>query len=102
MADFNISGRMKVKSLKSNFKKEFGLTLRVYQGNKFADDNDTVGSVSDISIPNGAEVKANGRTHVGNFEDNVKDTFGVKVQVANAEDSKLSKNDISLSAASKL
>lgn len=30
MADFRIDGRMKVKGLKENFKKTFGLSLRVY------------------------------------------------------------------------
>lgn len=30
MADFKIDGRMKVKTLKANFKKAFGCTLRVY------------------------------------------------------------------------
>lgn len=30
MADFRIDSRMKVKTLKANFKKEFGATLRVY------------------------------------------------------------------------
>ena len=101
MADFNISGRMKIKSLKESFNKEFGLSLRVYKGNKFADDNDTVASVAGKSIPNGAEVKANGRTHVGNFEDSVKETFSIKIQIATKDDSKLVDNGISLSAASK-
>ena len=31
MADFKLDGRMKVKSLKDNFKKTFGATLRVYK-----------------------------------------------------------------------
>ena len=30
MAEFKLDGRMKVKSLKANFKKEFGASLRVY------------------------------------------------------------------------
>ena len=30
MADFKLDGRMKVKTLKANFKKEFGASLRVY------------------------------------------------------------------------
>ena len=35
---FNITGQMNVGTLKKRFKKEFGLTLRLYDGNKFADD----------------------------------------------------------------
>ena len=31
MAEFKLDGRMKVKTLKDNFKKNFGSTLRVYK-----------------------------------------------------------------------
>ena len=31
MAEFKLDGRMKVKTLKENFKKNFGSTLRVYK-----------------------------------------------------------------------
>ena len=37
MADFSISGRMKVKTLTERFKEAFGSTLRVYDGRSFAD-----------------------------------------------------------------
>ena len=36
---------------------------------------------------------------VGNFEEKVKEIFGVNVQVANSDDTKLSNNDITISAA---
>ncbi len=45
MAEFNISGRMAVKTLKKQFKDAFGATLRVYNGKKFADDNATLASI---------------------------------------------------------
>ena len=42
MAEFKLDGRMKVKTLKANFKKEFGSSLRVYKSESckgaFADD----------------------------------------------------------------
>ena len=38
----NINGRMKVKTLKTDFKKEFGLSIRVYVGVNFADDDATL------------------------------------------------------------
>ena len=41
----NINGRMKVKTLKSQFLDEFGLTIRVYDGRGFADDNSTLASI---------------------------------------------------------
>lgn len=41
----NINGRMKVKTLKKEFKEEFGLIVRIYEGNKFADDEVTIASI---------------------------------------------------------
>jgi hypothetical protein len=38
----NINGRIKVKTLKLEFKKEFGLSLRIYDGRSFADENSTL------------------------------------------------------------
>ena len=45
MAEFNISGRLTVKSLKKQFKEAFGATLRVYKGKQFADDDATLASI---------------------------------------------------------
>ena len=45
MADFSIDGRMKVKTLKKQFKEAFGSTLRVYKGVGFADDEATLASI---------------------------------------------------------
>ena len=44
---------MKVKSLKEDFKSEFGGTLRVYDGRSHADDSATVGSVAKKTISKG-------------------------------------------------
>ncbi len=41
----NINGRMKVKTLRADFLEEFGLTLRVYDGRSFADDDATLASI---------------------------------------------------------
>lgn len=102
MADFAISGRMKVKTLRANFKKEFGATLRVYKGPRFADDDATIASLAEKKIAADAEVKANGNLKVGTFEERVMDAFGLKIQVATADDSKLVSDAITLSAAGKL
>ena len=42
MADVTISGNMKIKTLKNNFNKAFGSILRVYNGVKFADDEEAI------------------------------------------------------------
>lgn len=98
MAEFNISGRMAVKSLKKQFKEAFGATLRVYNGAKFADDDATLASIR-VGEAKGGELKCAGNLKVGNFENKMKEMFGVKVQVANKDDSGLANNDITIAAA---
>lgn len=88
MADFTISGKMKVKTLKADFKKSYGSTLRVYNGQKFADDDATLASIRKNEAK-GGEVAINGKMLVGNFETKIFEEFGIKVQVANPDDSKL-------------
>ena len=101
MADFDISGRMKVKTLRANFTKEFGSTLRVYNGVKFADDDATIASIAGKKIGTDAEVKANGRTLVGNFNKKIKEAFEIKVRVATKDDKALVPDDISLTESGK-
>ena len=100
MADFNIDGRIKVKTLKAQFKEAFGATLRVYKGPGFADDNATLASIR-AEGAKGGEVKVVGNMKVGNFEDKIKEVFGIKVQVATKDDSALADNGLTLSAAGK-
>ena len=100
MADFNIDGRMKVKTLKANFKKEFGATLRVYYKKHFADEDATLSSIK-AEGAKGGEIKVGGNLRVGNFENKVKELFGIEVQVANADDTALADNSITLVAAGK-
>jgi hypothetical protein len=101
MADFKISGGMKVKTLKANFKKEFGSTLRVYNGNKFADDDDTVGKIAKKTVKRGEDVSANGRKLVSTFEKQIGDIYGIRIQIASKDDSNLVDNDITLTESGK-
>ena len=101
MADFDVSGRMKVKTLRANFKKEFGSTLRVYYGVKFADDDATIASIAGKKIAADAEVKGNGNLKVGTFNKKMNDIFGIKVRVANAADTALIDDDVTLAASGK-
>lgn len=104
MADFTLNGRTKVKTLKDNFKKNFGSTLRVYKSvsckGAFADDNATLASIR-AEGAKGGELVVKGNMQVGNFEKMVAELFGVGVQVANADDSKLVDNSITLTASGK-
>ncbi|MBR4962823.1 MAG: hypothetical protein IKY54_02855 [Muribaculaceae bacterium] len=104
MADFSLDGRTKVKTLKANFKKNFGATLRVYKAvsckGAFADDDATLASIRGEGAK-GGELVVKGNMQVGNFEKKVAEMYGIGVQVANADDSKLADNSITLTAAGK-
>lgn len=100
MADFTISGRMKVKTLKADFKKAYGSTLRVYNGQRFADDDATLASIRKTDSK-GGDVVINGKMLVGNFEDKILTEYGIKIQVASPDDSKIIDNKITLTQSGK-
>ena len=104
MAEIALKGNMKVKTLKADFKKAFGSTLRVYQSEsckgRFADDEATLASIR-AEGKKGGELAIKGNMQVGNFEKKVAEMYGIGVQVANADDSALADNSITLIAAGK-
>lgn len=102
MAELKIDGRMKVKTLKANFKKAFGATLRVYTTatcKTKADDEATLATL--MGNAKGGECTFGSNLRVGNFEKKVTEMYGIGVQVATPDDSKLSDNEITLAAAGK-
>ncbi|MDR0926411.1 MAG: hypothetical protein LBO69_01420 [Ignavibacteria bacterium] len=101
MADLKVSGLMKVKSLKANFKEAYGCTLRVYHGVGFADDDKTLAAIRSKDAKGKGEFSATAAMLVGNFEKRFKDEFGIKVQVANKDNTALSDDKDTLSAAGK-
>ena len=103
MAEFKLDGRMKVKTLKANFKKEFGASLRVYTtvACKTPADNEKTLAALRAEGHKGGELVVGGNLRVGNFEKKIAELYGIGVQVANADDSKLADNDITLVAAGK-
>ena len=104
MADFKLDGRMKVKSLKDNFKKTFGATLRVYKSvtckGAMADEDATLASLRAEGYK-GGELVVGSNLRVGSFEKKIAELYGIGVQVANKDDKKLADNDITLAAAGK-
>ena len=102
MAEIKLTGNMKVKSLKADFKEAFGATLRVYKNPSckggFADDNATLASIR-AEGAKGGELKIVGNMQVGNFEKKIAEMYGIGVQVANADDSALADNSGTISAA---
>ena len=71
MAEFKLDGRMKVKTLKENYKKNFGGTLRVYKSvtckGAMADEDATLASLR-AEGKKGGELTVGGNLRVGNFE----------------------------------
>ena len=103
MAEFKLDGRMKVKTLKANFKKEFGARLRVYTTATCktpADEDKTLAALRAEGYK-GGELVVGGNLRVGNFEKKIAELYGIGVQVADKDDKKLADNDITLVAAGK-
>lgn len=104
MAEIALKGNMKVKTLKADFKKAFGSTLRVYMSEsckgRYADDEATLASIR-AEGKKGGELAIKGNMQVGNFEKKIAEMYGIGVQVANADDSKLAGNSVTLVAAGK-
>jgi ankyrin repeat protein len=98
MAGLSITGQMKVSTLQEGFLKEFGLTLRVYDGRAFADPTQTLAQVRKKK-GSGKDLSVAKNMKVGNLEDKFEEEFGLKVQVAGSDDSYLCKDELSLNAA---
>ncbi len=103
MAEFTLNGRTKVKTLKANFKKNFGSTLRVYKSASckggFADDDATLASIRAEGCK-GGDIVVLRNMQVCNFEEKVAELYGICVQVANADGKRVPDN-ISLCMAGK-
>ena len=97
MAELKIYGKIKVKKLKELFKEEFQGTLRVYNGSKLADDNDTLASIRENDgVKDGTFVCRASRT-VGKFVEGMWNTFGIKVKIASPDNWVLALDGITLS-----
>lgn len=99
MAEFSISGRMTVKSLRKQFKDAFGASLRVYKGAKFAPEDATLASIRSGENAKGGELVCKGNLQVGNFENKMKEMFGITVKVANPDNTKLVDSKMTIAAA---
>ena len=94
-ADFDIHHNMKVKTLQADFKKNFGISLRVYNGVKFAEPNKTLGSFKSTNTK-ADDIKIKAKMTVKDVEALFKENFGLKVQIADKNDTHLLPNSITL------
>lgn len=100
MAEIKMTGNKRVGTLCKEFKEAFGSTLRVYNGAVFAKEDATLASIRKGDAK-GGELAVKGNMQVGNFEKKVLEMYGIKVQVANADNSALADNGLTLVAAGK-
>jgi len=89
MADLLIHGRMTIAALKKQFRDQFHVNLRVYDGNKLAPDESTLASIRKEGAEKSGEVRLMSNMRVGNLEKKFLDTFGIRVQVATPDNSRL-------------
>lgn len=102
MAEFAIHGQTTVAKLKREFKKTFGATLRVYKGVGWADDDATIGSLRSKEFKGSKDFNIRGNMLVGTFTKSFLKELGVKVRVADKNDSELAPDNITIAAAGKL
>ena len=98
MTDLKISGKMNVATLQKSFLKEFGLTLRIYDGREFADSSKSLAQVRKKK-GTGQELTVAKNMKVETLENKFEEEFGLKVQVAGSDDSYLCKDNLTLNAA---
>jgi len=92
---------MTVRGFKELFKETFGATLRVYQGNRKANDDATLASIREANCK-GGEFSCGDNDTVNDFEDFVKELYGITVQVATCDDWVLVLDGITLANAGKI
>lgn len=104
-ADFHLAPNKKIKSIQSEFKNNFGLTLRVYKGKALADPEMTFAQLNQrtsksINASNtDLIIKAN--MNIGDFEKLIDQHFGVTVQIANEFDTYCINNKYTIGQASR-
>lgn len=101
MATIRVTKASSVKSIKRQFSEEFNCNIRIYKGNKFADDKTKISELSKTDNP-GGKLELGARSRVNNVERYFMEEFGIKVQISNADDTKLADNSMTLTQAGKL
>lgn len=91
----NVDQRKKVSAFQAAFKKEFGVGIRLYQGNRLADDV-ALRSLSPEGTK-GGDIDFGGNTKVKNVEKAFLKELGIKVQVENKKGG-LANNDKTLAS----
>lgn len=104
-AEFTVAPQKKLKTISSEFKNSFNLTLVFYKGVQIADGELTLAALNKKttkqvkSTADGLKIKASMK--VGDAEKLFDQNFGVTVQIKDAAGSKLVPNEITLGQAAR-
>lgn len=103
--DFHIAPNKLIRTVKAEFKENFGLSLRVYKGKQFAEEDMTVASLNRRTSKKinsqAGDLVINASMTIGEFEKLVDEHFGLTVQVANEHDTYCVGNTYTLGQASR-
>jgi hypothetical protein len=102
MAELKVTKATSVASLQRQFKTDFDCTLVVYlSNNKIAEGAQKIHEIAKANYEGGT-LELGARSRVENVEDYFKNTFGIKVQIKNADGTKLADNSMTLTQAGKM
>jgi len=97
--EIKVTKSTSVQSLKKQFKEHFNCSLEIYYGNnRIADDGKKIHEIAHKDYK-GGDLDIGNRSRVGNVEKYFNESFGVKVQIKNADATKLAKDDMTLTQA---
>jgi len=101
MADISVNGRKLVKTLKREFRAEYGLTLDVKKGksNVSANTGKTLSEVRDPNAKGGSSFAISGRMNVGTVEKKFAG-MGIRVNIKKSRGGHIS-NDVTLGSVRK-
>jgi hypothetical protein len=89
-ADFAIKAGMKVGEIQDSFMENFGLTLRLYHGVKFAEESKTLKSISTLRKKNiDDEITVQASMKVEEVVKLFKETYGLRIKLADRKDTHL-------------
>jgi hypothetical protein len=99
-ADFDIKGNMKVKTLQDEFMKNFGLSLRIYKGPRFAEEKSTLASLKEGNVK-AADFTLKAKMKIKEVIDIFKKEYGLKVNLADKTNEHLLPKEITLGQAAR-
>ena len=93
---FKVSGRTEVANVKRQFLEKFKISIRFYNGDKLADDRDTLAYLQPKRAKKLEDMTILGHMQVRNLENRLLREYGLKVEFAKEDGSELPHKEVSL------